>query len=205
MFSAGTETTSSTIDWAMAELMRNPDVLAKAQQEVRESLKGKLRVVESDMQGLKYLKLVIKETLRLHPPIPLLPRACRGECKVNGYTIPIKSKVMINIWSMGRDPDYWNQPETFQPERFEESSIDFMGNNFEYIPFGAGRRICPGIGFGLANVEYQLGQLLYHFDWEIPSGMSRDDIDMTETEGIAVSRKNALFLVPIPHHFSTAN
>nr|QBS13819.1 cytochrome P450 monooxygenase [Marrubium vulgare] len=205
MFSAGTETTSSTIDWAMAELMRNPEVLAKAQREIRDGLKGKRRVEESDLQGLKYLKLVIKETLRLHPPIPLLPRACRDECIVDGYTIPLKSKVMINIWSMGRDPQYWNQPQAFRPERFEETSVDFTGNNFEYIPFGAGRRICPGINFGLANIGYQLGQLLYHFDWEIPRGMSRDDIDMTEAEGVAVSRKSPLFLVPIFRSFSTGN
>ncbi|KAL0323918.1 UNVERIFIED_CONTAM: cytochrome [Sesamum calycinum] len=196
MFSAGTETSSTTIDWAMAELMRNPRVMAKVQAEVREAFKGKRTVEESDVQALKYLKLVIKETFRLHPPIPLLPRACRDECKVNGYTIPLKSKVMINIWAMGRDPEYWQQPETFQPERFDNSSIDFLGNNFEYIPFGAGRRICPGMNFGLANVELPLAQLLYHFDWKMPKGMSPDDIDMTEAEGIAVSRRNGLFLVP---------
>ncbi|KAK4382536.1 cytochrome [Sesamum angolense] len=196
MFSAGTETSSTTIDWAMAELMRNPGVMAKVQAEVRQAFKGKTKVEESDVQALKYLKLVIKETFRLHPPIPLLPRACRDECKVNGYSIPLKSKVMINIWAMGRDPEYWHQPETFQPERFENSSTDFLGNSFEYIPFGAGRRICPGMNFGLANVELPLAQLLYHFDWKMPAGMSADDIDMTEAEGIAVSRKNGLFLVP---------
>ncbi|KAL0312076.1 UNVERIFIED_CONTAM: cytochrome [Sesamum radiatum] len=170
--------------------------MAKVQAEVREAFKGKKRVEESDVQALKYLKLVIKETFRLHPPIPLLPRACRDECKVHGYTIPLKSKVMVNIWAMGRDPEYWHQPETFQPERFENSSIEFLGNNFEYIPFGAGRRICPGMNFGLANVELPLAQLLYHFDWKMPKGMSPDDIDMTEAEGIAVSRRNGLFLVP---------
>lgn len=196
MFSAGTETSSTTIDWAMAELMRNPRVMAKVQAEVREAFKGKTTVEESDVQALKYLKLVIKETFRLHPPIPLLPRACRDECKVNGYTIPLKSKVMINIWAMGRDPAYWDQPDTFQPERFDNNSIDFLGNNFEYIPFGAGRRICPGMNFGLANVELPLAQLLYHFDWKMPKGMTPDDIDMTEAEGIAVSRRNALLLVP---------
>ncbi|KAI3468315.1 hypothetical protein Pfo_024978 [Paulownia fortunei] len=202
MFSAGTETSSTTIDWAMAELMRNPRVMAKVQTEVREAFKGKTTVEESDVQGLKYLKLVIKETFRLHPPIPLLPRACRDECKVDGYSIPLKSKVMINIWSMGRDPEYWHQPEIFQPERFENSSTDFLGNNFEYIPFGAGRRICPGMSFGLANVELPLAQLLYHFNWKMPNGMTPADIDMTEAEGIAVSRKNGLFLVPTVYNSS---
>ncbi|KAK4480160.1 hypothetical protein RD792_013220 [Penstemon davidsonii] len=200
LFSAGTETSSTTIDSAMAELMRHPYVMAKVQSEVRKTFKEKGTFEESDLHTLKYLKLVIKETLRLHPPVPLLPRACRDECKVDGYSIPLKSKVMINIWSMGRDPKYWHEPEIFQPERFENCSTDFLGNNFEFIPFGAGRRICPGMNFGLANVDLALAQLLYHFDWEMPKGMTPNDIDMTETGGITVSRKNGLLLVPIVHN-----
>ncbi|KAL0330826.1 UNVERIFIED_CONTAM: cytochrome [Sesamum angustifolium] len=196
MFSAATETSSTTIDWAMAELMRNPRVMAKVQAELREAIKGKTTVEESDLQALKYLKLVIKETFRLHPPLALLPRACRDECKVNGYTIPLKSRVLINAWAMGRDPEYWHHPETFRPERFDNSCIDFLGNDLEYIPFGAGRRICPGMNFGLVSVELPLAQLLYHFDWKMPEGMSVDDVDMTEQEGIAVARKNGLILVP---------
>ncbi|KAL3625448.1 hypothetical protein CASFOL_030902 [Castilleja foliolosa] len=196
MFSAGTGTSSTTMDWAMAELMRNPRVMAKVQIEIREAFKGKTTIEDIDVQALKYMKLVIKETLRLHPPITLLPRACIEECKVNGYTIPLKSRVMVNVWSMGRDPEYWPEPESFKPERFESNHVDFLGNNFEYIPFGAGRRICPGMGFGLANVELPLAQLLYYFDWEMPEGLSPDDIDMTEGEALSVSRKNALFLVP---------
>ncbi|KAL3625456.1 hypothetical protein CASFOL_030910 [Castilleja foliolosa] len=196
MFSAGTDTSSTTIDWAMAELMRNPRVMSKVQIEIREAFKGKKTIEESDVQALKYMKIVIKETLRLHPPVTLLPRACREECKVNGYTIPLESRVMVNVWSMGRDPEYWPNPESFKPERFESNHVDFLGNNFEYIPFGAGRRICPGMGFGLANVELPLAQLLYYFDWEMPEGMSPDDIDMTVADGLSVSRKNALFLVP---------
>ncbi|KAK6158808.1 hypothetical protein DH2020_006122 [Rehmannia glutinosa] len=159
MFSAGTETSSTVLDWTMAELIRNPSVMAKVQAEIREAFMGKKTIEENDVQALKYLKLVIKETLRLHPPIPLLPRACREECKANGYSIPLKSKVMINIWSIGRDPEYWAEPKSFKPERFENSSIDFLGNNFEFIPFGAGKRFCPGMNFGLANVELPLAQL----------------------------------------------
>ncbi|KAL3625453.1 hypothetical protein CASFOL_030907 [Castilleja foliolosa] len=196
MFSAGTETTSTTIDWAMAELMKNPRVMAKVQTEVREAFKVKTTIEESDVQALTYMKMVIKESLRLHPPATLLPRACREECKVNGYTIPLESRVMVNVWSIGRDPEYWPDPERFKPERFESNHVDFLGNNFEYIPFGAGKRICPGMSFGLANVELSLAQLLYYFDWEMPKGMSPDDIDMTEADGLTVSRKNALFLVP---------
>ncbi|KAH6760682.1 hypothetical protein C2S52_008663 [Perilla frutescens var. hirtella] len=199
MFSAGTETTSSAIDWAMAELMRNPVEMEKVQAEIRHTVKGKTRVEESDVAELKYLKLVMKETLRLHPPVPLIPRACKAaaECKVEGYSIPPKSKVMINAWAMGRDPQYWNQPEMFRPERFEGSSMDFAATNLEYIPFGAGRRSCPGINFGLATVEMTLAQLLYHFDWKMPPPHT---VDMEEMEGIAVARKNGLLVVPTPYH-----
>nr|AMZ03383.1 cytochrome P450 CYP71D377 [Plectranthus barbatus] len=193
MFSAGTETTATAIDWAMAELMRNPTVMQKAQAEIRQALKGKTTVEERDVEGLKYLKLVVKETLRLHPPIPLLPRACREKCEAGGYSIPLKSKVMINIYAMGRSSEYWEEAETFKPERFEGSRIDFAGSNLEYIPFGAGRRACPGINFGLATVEVTLAQLLYHLDWRLPEGMG---VDMAEEEGIAVSRKSGLFVVP---------
>lgn len=194
MFSAGTETSSTLTDWTMAELIRNPEVLSKAQTEIRQACNE--TIGEKELQRLKYLKLVIKETLRLHPPIPLLPRACRDECTINGYSIPLKSKVAVNIWSLGRDPECWDEPEAFRPERFEESKIDFMGNNFEYIPFGAGKRICPGMNFGLASVELTLAKLLYHFEWQLPEGMNASDIDMTEEEGIAVSRKKGLLLIP---------
>ncbi|XP_057799419.1 cytochrome P450 71D95-like [Salvia miltiorrhiza] len=196
MFVAGTETSSTTTVWAMAEMMRNPEVMEKAQAEVRAAFKGKTAVEESDVQELKFLKLVIKETLRLHPPIPLVPRQTREECKVEGYSIPIKTKVLINIWSMGRDPQYWDHPETFRPERFENSRKDFVGNDFEYIPFGAGRRSCPGLNYGLANVELPLAKLLYHFDWKLPKGMSCDGLDMSETEGLTVCRKKPLIIIP---------
>ncbi|KAL8521897.1 hypothetical protein ACS0TY_012158 [Phlomoides rotata] len=199
MFTGGTETSTTTVDWAMAELMRNPHVMAKVQSEIREALKGKTSVEESDVQGLKYIKLVIKETLRLHPAFPLVPRACREEFKVEGYTIPVKTKVMISVWAMGRDPKYWKDPESFQPERFDNISTDFMGNDYEYIPFGAGRRICPGLNFGLANVELPLAQLLYHFNWKLPKGMNPEDVDMSGREGITVSRKNPLLLIPTPY------
>ncbi|XP_051152769.1 cytochrome P450 71D95-like isoform X2 [Andrographis paniculata] len=197
MFSGGTETTSTTIDWAMAELMKNPRVMAKAQAELREILKEKKTINSGDIEEMKYLKLVIKETLRLHPPMPLLPRACRDKCMVNGYSIPLKSKILVNVWAIGRDHEYWDEAEMFKPERFEDSSRDFFGNNFDYLPFGTGKRICPGINFGLANVELPLARLLYHFDWRMPDGMEENEIDMTEGSGITVSRKNDLFLVPL--------
>nr|WMB80853.1 BX5 [Lamium galeobdolon] len=199
IFAGGIETTATTNDWAMAELMRNPRVMAKVQSEIREALKGKTTVEEKDIQSLKYLKLVVKESLRLHPPVPLLPRKCRQECRVGGFTIPNKAKVLINVHSLGRDPLYWNDPETFLPERFENSSLDFLGNDCEFLPFGAGKRNCPGLNFGIANVEFPLAQLLYHFDWKLPQGMSHADVDMTEAEGMALLRKSPLMVIPTPY------
>ncbi|KAF3634581.1 Premnaspirodiene oxygenase, partial [Capsicum annuum] len=147
-----------------------------------------LSITNSHIKAVVFL--VIKEALRLHPPAPLLaPRECREETYRNGYTIPVKTKVMVNVWALGRDPKNRDDAESFIPERFEQCSVDFLGNNFEYLPFGGGRRICPGISFGLANVYLPLAKLLYHFDWKLPTGIEPRDLDLTESDGIAVGRK----------------
>ncbi|KAK8490517.1 hypothetical protein V6N11_055745 [Hibiscus sabdariffa] len=203
IFSGGSETSATVVDWAMAEMMRNPRVMANAQAEVREAFQGKGNVDETGIHQLKYLKCVIKETLRLHPVFPLLlPRESSRSCKVNGFEIPSKTRVMINAWAIGRDPNHWAEPEKFDPERFVNSSVDFTGTDFEFIPFGAGRRICPGMLFALPNVELPLAQLLFHFDWKLPSGMKEQDFDMTELFGMTVRRKNELVLVPSLCHAS---
>ncbi|XP_047951265.1 salviol synthase-like [Salvia hispanica] len=198
MFTAGTDTSAITVEWAMSEMMRNPSVLSKAQEEVRRVFDDKGYVDEAKFDELKYMRLVIKETFRSHPPLPLLiPRMNVERCEIDGYEIPAETKVIVNAWALGRDPEYWNDAEKFIPERFEESSVDFKGNNLEYIPFGSGRRICPGILLGLANVELLLAMLLYHFDWKMPNGMKHEDLDMAEAFGGSVRRKNPLHLVPI--------
>ena len=202
IFGGGTDTSASTIEWAMSELTKNPRVMDKAQAEIREAFKGRKTIYETDLDKLSYLKSVIKETMRLHPPAPLLlPREWREPCKIGGYEIPIKTKVTVNAWALGRDPNHWYDAEGFIPERFEGTSIDFKGNNFEYIPFGAGRRMCPGILLDLANVDLPLAALLYHFDWEPPNGMKPEDLDMIEAFGAAVARKNNLWLVPSPYNY----
>uniref|UniRef100_M1ARA7 Cytochrome P450 hydroxylase n=2 Tax=Solanum tuberosum TaxID=4113 RepID=M1ARA7_SOLTU len=185
----------------MTEMMRNPSVLAKAQVEVREAFKGKETFNEDIIEDLKYLKQVVKESLRLHPPAPLLvPRECREETNINGYTIPLKTRVLVNVSAIMRDPQYWEDAESFIPERFEQSSVDFMGNNFEYLPFGAGRRMCPAITFGLINVYLPLAKLLYHFDWKLPDGLKPENLDMTECDGINASRKSELYLIATPYY-----
>ncbi|PHT78006.1 Cytochrome 71D7 [Capsicum annuum] len=200
IFLAGTETSSATIIWALAEMIKNPNVLAKAQSEVRQVFKGKKKYEEEDLEKLTYLNLVVKEALRLHPPAPLIgPRECREQADISGYTIPLKTRVLINAWALARDLGCWDDPESFIPERFENSPIDFTGNHFEFIPFGAGRRMCPGMSFGLANVTHPLAQLLLHFKWELPDGTNPKDLDMTETYGITATKKKDLLLVAKDH------
>ncbi|RCV41961.1 hypothetical protein SETIT_9G176800v2 [Setaria italica] len=200
IFSAGSETSSTVLVWAMAELVKNPRVMHKAQAELRETFKGQDKLTEGDMVKLRYLHLVIKETLRLHAPVPLLlPRECRQTCQVMGYDIPKGTKVFVNVWAIARDSKLWQDGDEFRPERFDGSSIDFKGTHFEYTPFGAGRRICPGITLGLANTELLLASLLYHFDWELPDGVKMEELDMAEAFGITLRKKSRLWLKAKPH------
>ncbi|XP_072149051.1 5-epiaristolochene 1,3-dihydroxylase [Setaria viridis] len=186
LFAGGSETTSTTISWAIAELMRNPSVMQKVQEEVWHAVQDKSRVSEDDLVNFHYLKLVIKETLRLHPAAPLLiPRECQEPCQILG------------------DPKYWDEPEAFKPERFEGVAFDYSGTDFRYIPFGAGRRICPGATFALANIELNLATLIFHFDWKFPAGVMPGDVDLTEEMGITVRPKRDLYMhasvrVPLP-------
>ena len=200
VFLGGVDTVSLTVNWAMAELVRNPRVMKKVQDEVRKCVGNKGRVTESDIDQLEYLRMVIKETLRLHPPAPLLlPRETMSHCKVSGHNIYRKMLVQINVWAIGRDPRYWKDPEEFFPERFLDSSFDYKGQTFEYLPFGSGRRICPGIHMGSITMEIILSNLLYCFDWVFPDGMKKEDINMEEKAGVSLttSKKTPLILVPV--------
>ncbi|XP_019258879.1 PREDICTED: premnaspirodiene oxygenase-like [Nicotiana attenuata] len=198
-FAGGTETSAATIIWALSEMMKNPKVMIKAQSEVRQVFKGNTSFDEKDLDKLPYLNMVIKEIFRLHPPGSLLFRECGEQTYIDGYTIPLKTRVLINLWAVGREPEIWHDPESFIPERFENSHIDFMGNHFELVPFGAGKRICPGIQFGLATIKYPLAQLLYHFNWVLPFGTSPEDLDMTEKNGLTAGKKKDLYLIAIDH------
>ncbi|XP_042516975.1 cytochrome P450 71AP13-like [Macadamia integrifolia] len=200
MFAAGTDTSFITLDWGMTELIMNPRVMKKAHAEVRSIVGDRRNVLEDDLIQMKYLKAVIKEIFRLHPPAPLLvPRESMEEITVDGYVIPAKTRFFVNAWAMGRDPESWKNPEMFEPERFLERNIDFKGQDFELIPFGTGRRICPAIDFATASVELPLAQLLYSFDWELPPGIQAKDLDMTEVFGITMYRKSNLIVVAKPY------
>nr|AQY76221.1 cytochrome p450 [Thapsia garganica] len=196
VYAAGTDTTATVLEWAMSELLRNPYVMKTVQKEIREILGCKPDIADEDLEKMQYLKAVIKETLRLHPPIPLLvPRAAREDVKLNGYDITAGTMVITNAWAIGRDPATWNEPEEFQPERFLNSSIDFKGQDFQLIPFGAGRRACPGIAFAMATNEFVLANLLHKFDWKFPDGRNGEDLDMSERPSAAVQRKVPLLAV----------
>ncbi|XP_027329605.1 cytochrome P450 71D10-like isoform X2 [Abrus precatorius] len=198
IITGGGETSSSVVEWGMSEMIKNPKVMEAAQAEVRRVFDWKGHVDETQLHELIYLKSIIKETLRLHPSVPLLvPRVNRERCQINGYEIPAKTRILINAWAIGRDPKYWDEPESFKPERFLNSSIDFKGTNFELIPFGVGRRMCPGIAFATPNIELPLAQFLYHFDWKLPNEMKTEELDMAESNKITAGRKNDLFLIPI--------
>ncbi|CAI9299075.1 germacrene A hydroxylase [Lactuca sativa] len=197
MFGAGTDTSSATVEWAISELIRCPRAMEKVQAELRQALNGKEKIQEEDIQDLAYLNLVIRETLRLHPPLPLvMPRECREPVNLAGYEIANKTKLIVNVFAINRDPEYWKDAEAFIPERFENNPNNIMGADYEYLPFGAGRRMCPGAALGLANVQLPLANILYHFNWKLPNGASHDQLDMTESFGATVQRKTELLLVP---------
>ncbi|KAL8111567.1 hypothetical protein AgCh_019325 [Apium graveolens] len=201
MFVAGTDTSSATLVWIMIELIKNPSVMSKAQEEVRSVVKGKGTLVqESDLPKLEYLKMIIKEAFRLHPPVPLLiPHETTEKCTIEGYEIPAKTRVFINTTAISMDPEVWENPEEFIPERFLNSPIDFRGQHFELLPFGAGRRGCPGTNFAVLIIELALANLLLGFDWRLPDGMNAEDIDMEEAIGITVHKKTPLYLVASPN------
>lgn len=202
MFAAGTDTTFITLDWAVTELLMNPHVMEKAQKEVRSVLRERRVVAESDLHQLQYMKAVIKEIFRLHPAVPVLvPRESMEDIILEGYKIPAKTRIFVNAWAIGRNPESWEDPTAFKPERFLESNIDYKGQDFELIPFGAGRRGCPAITFAIAVVELALAQLLYSFDWELPPCITAKDLDLTEVFGISMHRRENLLVVAKPYTF----
>uniref|UniRef100_A0ACD5XZF8 Uncharacterized protein n=1 Tax=Avena sativa TaxID=4498 RepID=A0ACD5XZF8_AVESA len=199
MIFAGTETSSTTLEWAMAELIRNPRAMAKLQDEITRVTNGKTCIEEDDLSRMEYLKAVLKEVLRLHPPAPLLvPHESTTQAVVQGYQIPAKSALFINAWAIGRDPAAWGDAaEEFRPERFLDGGgmigVDLRGNDYQLLPFGAGRRICPAISFALPALEIALASLVRYFDWELPTGTR---LDMSEAPGLTTPPLAPLRLVP---------
>uniref|UniRef100_A0A0E0LTV4 Cytochrome P450 n=1 Tax=Oryza punctata TaxID=4537 RepID=A0A0E0LTV4_ORYPU len=199
LFAAGSDTSSSTVEWAMAELLRNPLSMAKACDELQRLIGSRRRIEESDIGRLPYLQAIIKETFRLHPAVPfLLPRQATTTIQILGYTIPKGAKVFINVWAMGRDKDIWLEPEKFMPERYLERTVDFKGADFELIPFGAGRRICPGLPLAIRMVHVIIASLLINFKWRLPVEVETYGVNMTEKFGVTLAKAIPLCALATP-------
>ncbi|TYJ19655.1 hypothetical protein E1A91_A09G206200v1 [Gossypium mustelinum] len=198
LFAAGTDTTSNTLEWAMAEILQNPHVLLKAKKELDQVIgKGKL-IEESDINRLPYLQAIIKETFRMHPAVPLLlPRRAGSDTDLCGFNVPEGSQVLVNVWAIGRDPSIWENPNSFMPERFLGSEIDVKGRDFGLIPFGAGRRICPGLPLANRMLYLMLGSLINSFDWKLEGGISPKEMNMEEKFGLTVQMAEPLQAVPV--------
>nr|GMC53506.1 cytochrome P450 83B1-like [Ipomoea batatas] len=196
VFIAGTDTSSAVIIWTMTALIKDPRVMNLVQSEIRELVGKKGKVDEEDIQKLPYFKAVIKESLRLYPPSPILVnRESLSKCTIDRYEIKPKTLIIVNAWAIARDPEYWKNSDKFYPERFLDNNVDYKGQNFEFIPFGAGRRTCPGITLGVASSELALANLLYAFDWELPSWLKKEDVDTNVLPGLTMHKKTPLCLI----------
>ncbi|RZC45027.1 hypothetical protein C5167_037976 [Papaver somniferum] len=196
MFVAGTDTSSSTVEWGMTEILRKPEVYKKILAELDEVV-GKDRFVEeSDISKLTYFQAAVKETFRLHPGVPLLiPRRTNEATDVCGYNVPKHAIVFVNVWGMARDEKVWPEPYEFKPERFLGSELDVKGQDFEILPFGTGRRSCVGMPLGHRMVHYSLASLLHAFEWDFSAHILQD---MTEKVGITLQKAKVLSGVPKP-------
>lgn len=197
MLAGGSETNTTAIEWIMSELVTNPEKMAKLKAELKGVAGDEKLLEESDMARLPYLAAVIKEVLRIHPPGPLLfPRKALSDQVVNGYMIPKGTQMFFNVWAMGRDPSIWDDSNSFKPERFLDQKVDFKGFDFELIPFGSGRRICPGMPLANRVMHMATATLVHNFDWELEQGMA--DVDHKgEMSGVTLRRAVPLRIIPI--------
>ncbi|PIA50061.1 hypothetical protein AQUCO_01300651v1 [Aquilegia coerulea] len=197
MMLAGTKTSSTTLEWAFAELMQKPHLMKKAQDELDQVVGQDNIVEESHLPKLPYINALVKETLRLHPAAPLLVPRCPSEsCVIGGFLVPKGTKILLNAWAIQRDPEYWDNPLEFRPERFMNSTsdCDYKGTNFSFIPFGSGRRVCVGVPLAEKMIPYLLAKLLHSFQWKMEEGAK---LDMLEAFGLELVKKIPLVMIPI--------
>ncbi|KAF1874176.1 hypothetical protein Lal_00041622 [Lupinus albus] len=178
---AGTDTTAYALERAMTELLHNPEIMIKAKMELEQTIGIGNPIQESDIAKLPYLQAIIKETLRMYPPAPLLlPRKAKVDVQIFGYTIPKGARVLINEWAIGRNPIFWNNANSFSPERFIGSTIDVKGQSFQFTPFGSGRRMCPASPLAIRMLLSMLGSLINTFDWKLENDMNPNDMDLDQ-------------------------
>jgi cytochrome P450 len=196
LIAGGTESSAVTVEWALSELLKKPEVFAKATEELDRVVGRSRWVTEKDIPSLPYVDAIVKETMRLHPVAPMLvPRLSREDTSIDGYDIPAGTRVLVSVWSIGRDPELWDAPEEFMPERFLSSRLDVKGHDYELLPFGSGRRMCPGYSLGLKVIQVSLANLLHGFEWKLPDGV---ELNMEEIFGLSTPRKFPLEAVVEP-------
>ncbi|KAG5612389.1 hypothetical protein H5410_023670 [Solanum commersonii] len=199
LIAGGTDTSAATIEWAFQELLRQPNIMDKAHQELDRAIGKERWVEEEDFSKLPYIDAIIKETFRLHPLCALLPPHYSIEdCNVAGYDIPKGTIVYVNAWSLGRNSKYWDRAEEFIPERFIENNIDIKGQNFALLPFGSGRRRCPGYSLGMKLVRTTMANLLHGFNWKLAGDMRPEDISMEEIYGLTTHPKKPISVIMEP-------
>ncbi|XP_050381464.1 trimethyltridecatetraene synthase-like [Argentina anserina] len=199
LIAGGTESSAVTVEWAMSELLRKPEIFKKATEELDRVIGRERWVEEKDIVNLPFIDAIAKETMRLHPVAPLLvPRLAREDCQVAGYDIPMGTRVLVSVWTIGRDPNLWDNPNEFCPERFVGKDIDVKGQDFELLPFGSGRRMCPGYSLGIKVIQSSLANILHGFRWRLPGGMKERDLNMEEIFGLSTPKKFPLVAVAEP-------
>ncbi|KAM3357250.1 geraniol 8-hydroxylase-like [Capsicum galapagoense] len=197
LITGATDTTTSTLQWAMTEILKQPEIMKKAQAELAEIISKGKSIEEADVSRLPYLQCIIKETLRMHPPLPfLIPRRVEQDVELCDYIIPKDSQILVNVWAIGRDLTFWEDPLAFKPDRFWSSDKDVRGQDFDLIPFSAGRRICPGLPLALRTVPVILGSLLNSFNWKLEADIEPKDLDMEEKFGITLAKAHPLRVIP---------
>ncbi|GAA0170175.1 oxygenase [Lithospermum erythrorhizon] len=199
LLAGGTESSASIAEWAISEILKKPEIFKKATEELDRVIGKNRWIEEKDVSNLPYIRAIIKETMRLHPVAPMLvPRTAREDCKVDGYDIKKGTMVLVNVWAIGRDPDLWDEPNEFNPDRFIGKDIDLKGHDFELLPFGSGRRMCPGYALGLKEIETSVSNLLHGFNWRLPGNMTPEDLEMEESFGLSTPKKIPLTTVVEP-------
>ncbi|ERN11292.1 flavonoid 3'-monooxygenase [Amborella trichopoda] len=199
MIAGGTESSAVTVEWAISEILRRPEIFERATQELDQVIGQTRWVEEKDIPQLPYMAAIVKETMRLHPVAPMLvPRQARESCTIAGFDVPVGTRILVNVWTIGRDPKIWDSPDEFRPERFLGSQIDVKGQDFELLPFGSGRRMCPGYNLGLRVIQTSLANLVHGFEWGLPEGMKKEDLNMEEIFGLSTPKKEPLVAVVKP-------
>ncbi|XP_031093014.1 trimethyltridecatetraene synthase-like [Ipomoea triloba] len=209
LLAGGTESSAVTVEWAISELLKKPEIFKKATDELDRVIGQKRWVEEKDMPNLPYIQAIVKETMRLHPVAPMLvPRQCREDCKVAGYDIPEGTRILVSVWTIGRDPTLWDNPNEFIPDRFIGKDIDVKGCDYELLPFGAGRRMCPGYSLGLKVIQASLANLLQGFNWRLPNDVTPEKLNMEEIFGLSTPKKIPLAVAiepRLPMHVYTGS